>query len=43
MLRKGLFAFLIILILIVLYFLVWPVPIEAKVGWGVGGQTKLSN
>ncbi|MCG2778076.1 MAG: SMP-30/gluconolactonase/LRE family protein [Desulfobacterales bacterium] len=32
MLRKGLFALLIILLLIVLYFLAWPVPIE-PVAW----------
>jgi sugar lactone lactonase YvrE len=32
MVRKGLFALLIILLLIVLYFLVWPVPIE-PVAW----------
>ncbi|MBM4307200.1 MAG: SMP-30/gluconolactonase/LRE family protein, partial [Deltaproteobacteria bacterium] len=32
MLRKGLFVFFAILLLIVLYFLVWPVPIE-PVAW----------
>lgn len=32
MLRKGLFTLLIILLLIVLYFLAWPVPIE-PVSW----------
>ena len=32
MLKKGLFALLIILLLIVLYFLAWPVPIE-PVAW----------
>ncbi len=32
MLRKGLFALLILLLLIVLYFLAWPVPIE-PVAW----------
>jgi hypothetical protein len=32
MLRKALFALLIVLLLLVLYFLAWPVPIE-PVAW----------